>query len=248
MKRILTNSAFKGVTVYGKTRVIALVGNRRKVEERSPEHWIEIPGVTPPIVTGGLFDIVQEVLSHPKRNPKLSSRKYLLTSFIECTCGAPVVGSCLSKSYRYYRCRSTFPTTTRPKTCDSHYMKADGLEESVWNAVSEVLRQPELIVEQLERQKGGSSLLEEEMARCRTSIQRLADQEKRLIRLFGIGQITEEFLLRDVEQLRSPRNCQGESRGSGRRRAESLPDCGSLPSKSFPSDQWRRRFESFPCR
>lgn len=71
-----------------------------------------------------------------------------------------------------------------------------------------MLRQPELIVEEIERQKGGSSLLEEEMARLRTSIQRLADQEKRLIRLFGIGQITEEFLLREVEQVKKAREAQ----------------------------------------
>jgi len=208
VKRILTNSAFKGVTFFGKTRVTALGGNRRKVEERSPEHWIEIPGATPPIVTEGLFDIAQEVLSHPKRNPNLASKRYLLTSFIECTCGAPIVGTCLSKRYRYYRCRSTVPTTTRLKTCDNLYIKADEIEERVWNTISEILQQPEVIVDEFERQKGSSSLLEEEMAKLRMSIQRLADQEKRLIRLFGIGQVTEEFLLRDVEQVKKAREAQ----------------------------------------
>jgi len=46
------------------------------------------------------------------------------------------------------------------------------------------------------------------MARLRASIQRLADQEKRLIRLFGIGQVTEEFLLRDVEQVKKAKEAQ----------------------------------------
>ena len=50
---------------------------------------------------------------------------------------------------------------------------------------------------------GTLSPLEEEMARLKTLMQRLADQEKRLIRLFGVGQVTEEFLLREVEQVKN---------------------------------------------
>jgi len=208
IKRILTNPSFKGTTIYGRTRRVGLGGKRRRVEERSREEWIEIPGATPAIVSEDLFNKAQEVLSRPRRNPKLSLNKYLLTSYIQCACGAPVVGTCLNKTYRYYRCRSTWPTSTRPKTCDAPYLKAGPLEEEVWGVVREVLQQPETVIREVERQKGGISLLEEEMARLRVSTHRLADQEKRLLRIYGLGQVTEEYLLREASQVKKAREAQ----------------------------------------
>ena len=204
----LQNPTFKGTTYFGRTKRIALGGNRRRVEERPPEEWIEIPGATPAIVAESLFDIVQAALSKPKTNPNVSSRKYLLTSHIECDCGAPVVGTCLNQTYRYYRCRSTWPTSTRPRTCDASYIKADLLEQEVWKAVTEVLEQPEVVAEELESQQGGLQLLEEEMARVNASIRRLADQKKRLIRLYGIGHVTEDYLSREAGLVRKAREDQ----------------------------------------
>ena len=105
-------------------------------------------------MTESLFDIVQVVLSKPKRNPNVSSRKYLLTSHVECDCSAPVVGTCLNQTYRYYRCRSTWPTSTRPRTCDASYIEADLLEQEVWKAATEVLERPEVVAEELESKRG----------------------------------------------------------------------------------------------
>ena len=222
IKRILTNPAFKGVTIYGRTKRIALGGNRRRVEERPSEEWIEIPGATPAIVAESLFDIVQVVLSKPKRNPKVSSRKYLLTSHIECDCGAAIVGTCLNQTYRYYRCRSTWPTSTRPRTCDASYIKADLLEREVWTAVTEVLEQPEVVTKELESQQGGLQMLEEEMSRISASARRLADQEKRLIRLYGMGHVTEEFVSREAGLVRKAREAQEADLSQLRQRREHI--------------------------
>jgi len=205
VKRMLTNPSYKGTTIFGKTRRISLGGRRRRVEERSPEEWIEIPEATPPIVTEDVFEAAQRILSRPKRNPNLASRKYLLTGHLECTCGAPAVGTCLNHTYRYYRCRSTWPTATRPKTCDAPYINADRLEEAVWRTVREVLQQPDIVVAEIKRQQEESSFIEEEIARIRSSIRRLADQERRLIRLFGLGQVTEEYVVREAEQVKKAR-------------------------------------------
>ena len=205
IKRILTNPTFKGTTFFGRTKRIALGGNRR-VEERPPEEWIEIPGATPAIVAESLFDIVQVALSKPNRNPNVSSRKYLLTSHIECDCSAPAVGTCLNQTYRYYRCRSTWPTSTRPRTCNACYikadLKADLLQQEVWKAVTEVLEQPQVVAEELESQQGGLQLLEDKMARVSASVRRLADQEKRVIRLYGKGHVPEDYLKREAGLVR----------------------------------------------
>ena len=203
--RMLTNPSYKGTTIFGRTRRVSLGGKRRRLEERSPEEWIEIPGATPAIVTEDVFDGAQRMLSRPKRRPNLVSRKYLLTSHLECACGTPAVGTCLNHTYRYYRCRSTWPTAIRPRTCDASYINADRLEEQVWKTVREILQQPDIVIEEIKRQQEESSFLEEELARIRASIRRLADQERRLIRLFGIGQVTEEFVMREVDQVKKAR-------------------------------------------
>ena len=228
IKRILTNPTFKGVTIFGRTKRIALGGKRRRIEERPPEEWIEIPGATPAIVAESLFDIVQVVLSKPKRNPNVSSHKYLLTSHIECDCGAPVVGTCLNKTYRYYRCRSTWPTSTRPRTCDASYIKADFLEQDVWKAVIELLERPEVVAEELEIQQGGLQLLEEEIARVSASIHRLADQEKRLIRLYGMGHVTEDYLSREAGLVRKAREDQEAELSQLRQRREHIRSLDGL--------------------
>ena len=52
---------------------------------------------------------------------------------------------------------------------------------------------------------GRARFIDEEMARIRASIRRLADQERRLIRLFGLGQVTEEYVVREAEQVKKAR-------------------------------------------
>jgi len=205
VKRMVTNPAYKGTTLFGRTKRIPLGGKRFRLEQRNPEDWIEIPGVTPAIVSEGMFEAAQTMLSQPRRNPGRTSRRYLLTGHIECECGAPVVGSCLNHSYRYYRCRSTWPTSTRPKTCDGTYIRADRLEEAVWNKIRQILQDPEMIIAEIKRQQGGSSVIEEETARLEASVRRLEEQEHRLIRLFGIGEVTEEYVTREVRQVKKAR-------------------------------------------
>ena len=222
VKRILTNPAFKGTTYSGRTRRIALGGKRQRTVERDEKDWIEIPDATPAIVTEALFDQVQGVLANPRRNPAKSSRKYLLTSYIECECGAPAVGTCLSKRYRYYRCRSTWPTSTHPKTCDASYIKAEDIEQQAWNAVADVLNQPDLVIQEIERQQGGQAVLERDMADTRVAIRRLADQEKRLLRLFGVDQVTEEYVLREVDIVKKVRESKERELGQLRQQRDQL--------------------------
>jgi len=94
----------------------------------------------------------------------LPHREYLLTGHIVCAkCGSPVVGSCLSRKHRYYRCRNTRPTAVKGKTCDARYIRADYIEEVVWRNVKEVLENPEVIIVEIKRQadKQGKQSLQE---------------------------------------------------------------------------------------
>ncbi len=205
IKRILTNPAYKGVTIFGRTRRVRVNGKRRLIEERKPEEWIEIPDATPAIVSDTLFEMAQDALRKPKRQITSEPRNYLLTSHLECECGAPVVGTTLNRTYRYYRCRSTWPTTARPRTCDAKYIKADIIEEKVWMAIREVLQRPELIIQEFNAQQSGQAVLEEEIKRTSGLIKRLDDQERRLIRLFGMARVTEDHLVSEVEKVKKTR-------------------------------------------
>ena len=201
--RMLTNSSYKGTTVYGKTRRVSLGGKRRRLEQRKEEDWIEIPGATPAIVSTEVFDAVQQARGQRRRSPNLASRRYLLTGHVKCTCGSPLVGTCLSRTYRYYRCRATWPTTIRPRTCDAPYFRADVLESQVWTEIRELVDNPEVFIAEMSRHQEESPLIDGEIARIQGAIRRLGDQERRLIRLFGIGNVTEEYVLREVEKVKS---------------------------------------------
>ena len=66
-----------------------------------------------------------------------------MTGFTRCLkCGGPVVGACLNKSYRYYRCRATVPTSIGPATCKARYIPADDLEGYVWKKVFKGFAEP----------------------------------------------------------------------------------------------------------
>ena len=79
------------------------------------------------------------------------------------------------------------------------------MEEAVWKTVREILQEPDIVIAEIKRQQDESSFVEEELARIRASIRRLADQERRLIRLFGLGQVTEEYVVREAEQVKKVR-------------------------------------------
>ena len=64
---------------------------------------------------------------------------------------------------------------------------------------------PRLQAEELDSQQGGLQLLENEMARVSASVGRLAGQEKRVIRLYGMGHVTEDYLKTEARQVRTPR-------------------------------------------
>ena len=79
IKRLLTNSAYKGVTVFGQTRRVPLGGRKYRIVPKEPSEVMEIADATPAIVSSEIWDKAQLILARPRRNPNISKRKYLLT-------------------------------------------------------------------------------------------------------------------------------------------------------------------------
>ena len=94
---------------------------------------------------------------------------------------------------RYYRCygmqREHLRCRERP------YIRADRLEELIWNVVKSVVQNPDLIVKGMEsmgeRQDGG---LEKRIAQAERELGKVQKEEDRAIGLYVSGKITEEQL------------------------------------------------------
>ena len=153
---ILKNSTYMGTAVYGKTRVGPL-RPRQRVRRGCPaprctystydvpaEEWIRIP--VPTIVSEDLFSVVQEQLRENRARARQRRRgaNWLLQGLVICQqCGYAYCGTKAGKN-TYYRCISTdVLRVSGQRACHNKYVRADLLEEAVWQRVRELLEEPE---------------------------------------------------------------------------------------------------------
>ena len=210
IKRMVTNPAYIGLTYFGRNR-----GSKKTSLQPQPQQeWKLLPDVTPPIISKELFEQVQKVLERSKESrPGRPLHDYLLTGHIICGyCHSPLIGSCLNHRYRYYRCRGAYETASRGPICNARYIRADSLEEIVWNKVREVLEDPKIVLGELHRQakaeqhKAGEGLsLDKEIARLQRKLRSYDAQQKRLVKLFRHGEVTEDYILDEMNQLKKDR-------------------------------------------
>lgn len=125
--RILTNERYRGVYIWGDTR---------------------IEGGVPRIVSDVMFYQAQEVLKTKKNAPGAhrASGEYLLTGKLFCGhCGSPMVGiSGTSKTgdkHYYYACQKQ----RLEKTCNKKAVRRDWIEKKVVEAVKENVLRPDVI-------------------------------------------------------------------------------------------------------
>ena len=194
--RILTNPACTGVQLYGENRYRKVKGGKIEVTPRAESEVIKITGFTPQVISPGLFEQVQQRLASPQARRTRAVNQYLLTGFAKCPlCGSPIVGACLNKKYRYYRCRGTVPTASRPAICNARYIRADAFEEFVWSRISEIVLDPAVLVAELRQHFGtGDGDTGREMAKLRREIRDLKSQQMRLLEQRGRDVIDQDLL------------------------------------------------------
>jgi site-specific DNA recombinase len=154
---MLTNAAYKGLAVFGKTRVgprkpalrphrgCVTSGQSHSVYRTTPEEQERIP--VPGLVSEELFDAVQQQLTENrlrKRHAK-SGPRHLLQGLVVCAgcryaCGGRRVRQTNpnGKEYRYayYRCTGSEPDPFGGKRiCQNKAVRADLLEQAVWDDV-----------------------------------------------------------------------------------------------------------------
>lgn len=140
VNRVLTNPAYVGDLVYGRTRNtlkrIFDENGYSKVKGRNriaKEDWIIVPATHQALVTRETFRNAERIMStRAKQNPRRS--KHPLTGILKCgRCGDGMV--CQKqryngKEYRYYTCSRAFRFGR--SVCNQQNLKASDVEQGIW--------------------------------------------------------------------------------------------------------------------
>ncbi len=213
IRNILTNETYVGRLVYRRTKRITTrtsSGRRTtKVIEQPEEHWITVPDGAPALVDEALWQRVQAIIRDPERlRRRPEGRAYLLGGRIRCgLCGAAMVGQTLqlaTRPYRYYRCRHVYDKNTS-RSCTARYVAGDVLEQQVWDEVTRILANPAVVLQELahastpEEPSGVATGIERDLAQ-------LVEREKRLVRLYSLGEVDEALLREQLADVRWQRS------------------------------------------
>ncbi len=117
LQKILRNEKYKGIYTYGDIR---------------------IPDGMPRIVSGELFDEVQDILGKKVKGHRQAKEDYLLTGVLYCgECKSPMVGTSGNSqnglTYRYYKCQGS------PKKCHKKNVKKNLIEDLLFSLCKSLL-------------------------------------------------------------------------------------------------------------
>ncbi|MFC1864754.1 recombinase family protein [Chloroflexota bacterium] len=206
VNRIVQNPAYMGLTYFGVT-----TGKEHKITPE--ESWHVLPDVTPAIISKALFERAQKAIARSKElHPSRAKFEYPLTGFVVCEkCGSHLIGACLRGKYRYYRCRGTYPTFSREKICDTRYIKADWLENEIWERVKQVLSNPELLLAEVSKQtkseqdKLSNVNLDHEIKKLTRKLKNYKGQERRLMNVLRLDVVSSDVVLDELNQMKQER-------------------------------------------
>ncbi|MFC1959052.1 recombinase family protein, partial [Chloroflexota bacterium] len=206
VSRIVRNPAYAGLTYFGKTS-----GKEHKAVPK--ESWYILKDTTPAIISKELFEKTRTALARSKElHPGKAKHEYPLTGFVVCGhCGRPLVGHYLRCNHRYYHCSGVYATASRKKTCNARYIRANWLENVVWEKVKGVLSNPELLITEvkkqteLEQSKFSIETLEKEIRSLTRKMKAYAGQERRLMNMLRMEIATPDIVLDELNQMKKER-------------------------------------------
>jgi site-specific DNA recombinase len=263
---ILRNSAYAG-TVYYNRKESAEPRRRRNPTAyprnwksshrlRPREEWIPVP--VPALISSELQErALAEIRTHRWKLERKTLYPFLLRALVHCgKCGRRMEAmTTRSKGprhtrggrewYPYYECPRTHhsPEDTGHLTkCDARRVRADRLDEVVWQSLGEFLRKPEVLKVEIatyaEGRRTSSKSEESEDKRLGERVRQLERQRSRLVDAFQAG-------LLDVKELRLRGERLEVELGEVRRRQEEL---GALRASGARADEVFREVEVFCAR
>jgi len=206
---ILKNPAYTG-----KTFAFTTMNHKRFSKDR--KEWIEIPDVTPGIISQDAFDAVQKQLEINRQNAKRNTkREYLLQGHIFCRqCGRRYWGwvtTTQAKGKRYiwrrYRCCGSVKMYSPVNRCHNKSWSANTLEPLVWSQIERVLDNPELIIAEIEKQCQDAnqlSVLEVELQQVEKHLKALDREQKQLLQ-WALKGFPEETVVAENKRINEKR-------------------------------------------
>jgi site-specific DNA recombinase len=204
VRNILTNRVHAGQARYNYRQLT--MPKYRKTEEpqlrslktgrsyRAASEWVW--SEAPAIITIALFDKAQLQLQRnaaaARKMYQPTSGRYLLRTRVKCgTCGLGMVcirqhSVCKKYQYLYYECKGHSPLSVgRLTRCEAKRVRADRLDEVVWQALCQLLRNPTMIPQLhqtcVEAKRQDFSALEAQQAQLLQRRQRIERQDQRLL-------------------------------------------------------------------
>jgi len=181
---MLKNPAYAGKTY-------AFTSDKNGVRRKPREEWIELPGITPAIVSTEVFDDAQEQLAENRKAATRNNRRqYLLSGHVRCRrCGLAYVGSAAGNkrkdgSYRtVYKCEGTY--RDYQKECKNKSWSTALLETIVLGRLEATLKKPEVIIDGLEEQRDDASQLgvfESQLQEAKSRLKGVERDQQELLR------------------------------------------------------------------
>jgi len=195
--RILSNEAYAGCWHYNKR-----CERDGKDVTRIREEWVSIP--IPAIIPRDTFEQVQVRFDKNRAFALRNTRKeYLLSGLLVCSkCGQKYTGW-TSRGRAYYRCRSKRGDVL-PEPCPSSCVRADKIEPLVWETVSRLLSQPQLIIDQVKKgEHKPLGHIETNLDRVRHALARKKIEADRMLDAYKIGAVGLHTLKQKMDEIRS---------------------------------------------
>ena len=199
VRLLLLSPTYGGTAYYNKTMVVEPQHPRRadryprtvKSSTRPRPHGDWIPIAVPAIVSPELHEQAAEQLRrnrwHASRNTRFA---YLLRGLVRCgACGLRMDGlvqhsrpnpTGVRYHYPYYVCKGRSPLTTgRLEACQARRVRADRLDQVVWDHMRDLILEPGRLADQLGRLRGGATLEESVLEQHAARLLRLVAQQRR---------------------------------------------------------------------
>ena len=212
---ILRQPAYKGTAYYNRTikdpgRAIGQPktqgrGLRRANcrVERNREQWISV--AVPPIVALSLWEQAQVQLDMNKRFAPRNNKRhfYLLRGLLVCgECGRTLAGRSYANGPVRYYCTNQGSNRSLAQPCPCPPLDGNIVEPLVWQAVVELLTEPQLILDYYLARQNEDAVTPHELQRVRQELSQIKNQGQRLLDAYQAGVIE----LQELETRRQALN------------------------------------------
>lgn len=196
IRGILTNPAYHGHAIYGKTHFSQRKPGKRAIRGAPAiPRQAKVPTATevseqivisvPAIIDQTLFESVRVRMDENRKRQRERSAggKYLLSGLVLCgVCGSAYCARKFNGKNTYYRCIGTDKYRRKDTTiCDNSAIKGDAVESLIWSEVCKLLRDPDRLRSEFERRCAEPSATIEQVTALEKTVVELRGRIDRLI-------------------------------------------------------------------